>query len=130
MPHSANDQARSALAARGDRLAVTLSLVCIAHCIALPALAIILPFAAVAAEAEWVHWLFAIGAVFASGSVAWTSPDARTPAFLIPAGMGCILVFGALFAEGLGVDEAVPTVLGGVLLSAAHLRRLLTRRAP
>ena len=108
-----------------DRAAVTLSLLCIAHCVALPLLAIALPFLVVAAEAEWVHWVFALLAVLASASVVWSSPDARRRAFLLPAACGAGLVVFGLFAEGFGVDEAIPTVIGGVLMAFAHGRRLI-----
>jgi len=46
--------------------------------------------------------------------------------FAAPAGLGMTLVVGALFGEHWGVDETVPTVIGGVLLAAAHIRRLAT----
>ena len=107
-----------------DRAAVGLSVLCILHCLALPILAIALPIAAVVAEAEWVHWAFAVMAVAASGSVALWGHGARTPGFLVPAGLGAVLVIAALFAEGLGVDETLPTVIGGALIAFAHLRRL------
>ncbi|MDJ0979011.1 MAG: MerC domain-containing protein [Erythrobacter sp.] len=111
-----------------DRAAVFLSLACIAHCVALPMVAVALPFAAAAAEAEWVHWVFAVLAILASGTVALTDPAARVANFLVPAGLGAALVVFGLFSEGLGIEEAIPTVIGGVLLAFAHGRRL-TRRA-
>jgi hypothetical protein len=107
-----------------DRAAVALSLLCIIHCVALPLVAVALPFLSVAAEAEWVHWVFASLAVLASGSVVALSSSARTPSFLLPAGSGAALVVFGLFAEGLGIEEAIPTVIGGLLLAFAHLRRL------
>lgn len=107
-----------------DRAAVTFSLACVAHCVALPVIAIALPFIAALAEAEWVHWLLTALAVFASSSVIMSSPSARTGSFLVPAICGLVLVTGALFAERLGVEETIPTVIGGVLLAVAHIRRL------
>ena len=107
-----------------DRAAVAFSVICILHCLALPALAVALPFFAAAAEAEWVHWVMAVLAVVASGTVAFSVQGARTPAFLMPAGIGIALLIAGLFAENLGVEEAVPTVIGGVLIAFAHLRRL------
>ena len=112
-----------------DRAAVGLSLLCIAHCLALPVLAIALPVLAIVAEAEWVHWVFAILAVAASGSVALGGHGSRTPGFLVPAGLGAVLIIGALFAEGIGVDETMPTVIGGILIAFAHLRRLMANAA-
>lgn len=107
-----------------DRAAVALSLLCIAHCVALPLVAIALPFLSAAAEAQWVHWVFASLAVMASGFVALTSLSARTPGFLVPAGIGASLVVGGLFAPAYGIEEALPTVIGGVALAYAHWRRL------
>ena len=107
-----------------DRVAVALSLLCLVHCVALPLVAVALPFLSVVSEAEWVHWVFAILAVLASASVVATSPSARTPAFLTPAIIGASLVVSGLFSEAIGVDEAVPTIIGGVLLAFAHWRRL------
>jgi len=109
-----------------DRAAVALSLLCIAHCMVLPVAAIALPFLAAAAEAEWVHWVFAVLAVLASGSIVLFGHGSRTAAFLVPASSGIGLVVFGLFAEQFGIDEAIPTVIGGVLLAGAHGRRLLT----
>lgn len=114
----------SAITPATDRAAVALSLLCIVHCVALPVLALGLPVLAVVGEMEWVHWIFAVLAVLASGTVVATSPAARTPSFLILAGLGASLVVFGLFAEGFGIEEAIPTVIGGVLLAFAHWRRL------
>lgn len=120
-PQAAPD---SATTQNTDRAAVALSLLCIAHCVALPVLALALPILAVVGEMEWVHWVFAVLAVLASSAVAATSAAARTPGFLIPAGLGVVLIVFGLFAEGFGVEEAIPTVIGGLLLAFAHWRRL------
>ncbi len=112
-----------------DHAAVALSLLCIAHCLALPLLAVSLPFAAAAADAEWLHWTFAALAVVASGSVVLTASSARVPAFMVPAGLGAVLVVGGVFAENFGLDETIPTVIGGVLLAAAHGRRIFSHAA-
>lgn len=118
------ERAEPAITPATDRAAVALSLLCIAHCVALPLVAIALPFLSAAAEAQWVHWVFASLAVLASGFVAFASPSARTPGFLAPAGIGAALVVGGLFAPAYGIEEAVPTVIGGVALAYAHWRRL------
>ena len=107
-----------------DRVAVALSLLCIVHCVALPLVAVALPFLSVVSEAEWVHWAFALLAVLASGTVVVMSPSARKAGFLVPAIIGASLVVSGLFAEGFGVDEALPTIVGGVMLAFAHWRRL------
>jgi hypothetical protein len=107
-----------------DGAAVALSLLCIVHCLALPLAAMALPFLAAAAEAEWVHWVFAVLAVLVSAMVVANSPSARALGFLVPVGTGAALVVFGLFAEGVGMAEALPTVTGGLLLAFAHGRRL------
>ncbi|MEM6909188.1 MAG: MerC domain-containing protein [Pseudomonadota bacterium] len=110
-----------------DRAAVWLSIACIAHCLALPLLAVFLPVLGVVAEAEAVHWALGLLAIAISLSVPLRHANARAPGFLIPAGLGVLLIGGALFAEQFGIDETVPTVIGGCLLAGAHLTRLLQR---
>ncbi|MEM8917242.1 MAG: MerC domain-containing protein [Pseudomonadota bacterium] len=107
-----------------DGAAIALSTACIVHCLALPVLAISSPFIAVVAEAEWVHLLMAILAILASGSVVMTSPSSRVAEFLVPAGLGGLLLISGLFAERFGFDETLPTVAGGVLIAFAHIFRL------
>ncbi|MEM9501382.1 MAG: MerC domain-containing protein [Pseudomonadota bacterium] len=111
-----------------DRAAIALSLSCIAHCVALPVIAISLPFVAAAAEAEWLHWVLTALAIAASGTVILTARNARAPAFLVPALLGMGLITSALLAETFGLDETLPTVIGGVLLAAAHIYRLFRLR--
>jgi hypothetical protein len=107
-----------------DGAATTFSLACIAHCIALPIVAAALPFFAVLAEAEWVHWLLTALAIVASFSVIATDRSARGAQFLVPALLGITFIAGALFAERFGVDETLPTVIGGIVLAAAHIFRI------
>jgi len=111
-----------------DRAAVMLSVLCVLHCAALPAILIALPFLSAMAEAEWVHWLMAILAIGASSAVAFMSASARTPAFLIPAIIGNALIGAALFGEHFGFSETAPTLTGGAFLAAAHAYRLFTDR--
>jgi len=42
-----------------DVVAIALSIGCLAHCLALPFAASVLPLLSAAEEAEWVHWAFA-----------------------------------------------------------------------
>lgn len=107
-----------------DRAAAGFSLLCIAHCVALPVFAISLPFLAAAAEAEWIHWAFTALAIIASTIVIARSPGARNAVFMVPALAGIGLITAALFAENFGMEETLPTVLGGGLLATAHIYRL------
>ena len=110
-----------------DRAAAGLSLVCILHCLILPIFAAVSPFIAAVSDNEWVHIVVALLAIAASASVVALSPSARNAGFLIPVGVGALLVAGALFLEDFGVDETIPTVIGGLLIAFAHGRRLLQR---
>ncbi|MEL7197072.1 MAG: MerC domain-containing protein [Pseudomonadota bacterium] len=110
--------------AKVDRAAIGFSLVCILHCTALPALAIALPVFGVLSDTEWVHWLFTLLAIGAALVTALMAPSARIPSFLAPATGGVALLVFALVSEPLGFGETIPTVLGAMLLSGAHLYRL------
>ncbi|WP_108811853.1 MerC family mercury resistance protein [Sphingorhabdus sp. Alg231-15] len=107
-----------------DRAAIALSAACVVHCIALPVLAVSSPFLAVVAQAEWLHWTMVVMAVFASMSVLMSSPSARVPAFLVPAGFGGLFITGALFAEHFGMEDTLPTIIGGGLIASAHIYRI------
>ena len=102
----------------GDVLALSLSGLCLIHCLALPTLAVALPLFGALAEAEWVHWAFVALAVPIS---LWTL--SRGPRhgrarrlILATAGLG-VMVAGVL---GMG-DETLMTVTGSLTLAAAHL---------
>ena len=112
-----------------DSAAVVFSAICVLHCVVLPIVAVSVPFVSVLADAEWVHWTMAGLAVAASSSVALFGSDARVARFLVPATLGCALIVGGLFAENYGIEETIPTVIGGGLLIVAHVRRLFSRPA-
>lgn len=113
-------------AINSDRAATALSALCILHCLALPVLASVLPFLSFAAEAEWVHILFAMLAVIISASVPIRDVTARGLGFLAPAGFGIAFLIAGIFAEDFGADETVLTVIGGVLVAFAHIRRMVS----
>lgn len=110
-----------------DRAATMLSLSCIAHCLALPVIAMSVPIVAVFAEAEWVHWVLALLAIAASGGVIATDRAGRASTFVVPVIIGLTLISGALFAEHFGMSETTPTVVGGLILAVAHIRRLINQ---
>jgi hypothetical protein len=113
------------LTVKSDRAATALSALCILHCLALPLLASVLPFLSVVADAEWLHWLFAGLAIFISASIPVRDVLARTAAFLLPAGSGIAFLLAGLFAETFDANETILTVIGGVLVAFAHIRRLV-----
>ncbi|HRO31802.1 MAG TPA: MerC domain-containing protein [Brevundimonas sp.] len=109
--------ARSAVL--GDGVAIGLSGLCLAHCLALPLAASLLPIAGAWAEAEWVHGLFV--AVAAPVSL-WTLGRSRSRNLAVVAlavGGLALMVAGA---AGFPSHEAETplTVAGGLLLALAH----------
>lgn len=109
--------ARSAVL--GDGVAIGLSGLCLAHCLALPLAASLLPIAGAWAEAEWVHGLFV--AVAAPVSL-WTLGRSRSrnlPVVALAVGGLALMVAGA---AGFPSHEAETplTVAGGLLLALAH----------
>ena len=111
-----------------DRAATALSALCIVHCLALPVVASASPFFTVISEADWVHWIFAALAVVISASVPVRDPSARTLGFLLPAGLGIVFLIAGVFADELGGDETILTVIGGLLVAFAHIRRMVILR--
>ncbi|KWV92616.1 MerC domain-containing protein [Erythrobacter sp. YT30] len=109
---------------KSDRAAVLLSFACVLHCLALPLLAFALPIAGTIAEIEAVHWALGIAAIAISMSVPVRYSSARVTSFLLPAGLGSAFIASAFFAEGFGIDETLPTLIGASLMGFAHLRRV------
>lgn len=107
-----------------DRVAILTSSLCIAHCLALPAMAVVLPTAGSLVESELVHIIFALVAIVASCSIPLRSPNARTAKFLISVAIGITLLIAGLFAEDLDLDETILTVIGGTILAVVHASRL------
>lgn len=107
----------------GDVVAISLSGLCLAHCLALPLAAGFLPLLGAWAEAEWVHWIFV--AIAAPVSI-WTLTRARSQNGLSAATMGLTtLGISFLVAGAAGYPahewETGLTVSGGLALAGAHL---------
>ncbi|WP_084417801.1 MerC domain-containing protein [Henriciella litoralis] len=107
-----------------DASAITLSALCMIHCLALPLLAAMLPLASVWAEAEWVHKAFVLVAVPLSGFAivrSATSPGGL--GFMLLALSGLTLLIAAAFLKPLHEVETPVTVTGALLLASAHIWR-------
>ncbi len=104
-----------------DVSAISLSSLCLVHCLALPLLAATLPLAGVLSEAEWVHQLMALLALPVTLSVIVFSANHRLDAaFLLLALSGLALLLAAAFVEALHDHEVALTTLGALSLAAAH----------
>jgi hypothetical protein len=114
-----------------DLSAISLSALCLLHCLALPFLAAALPVAASLSEAEWLHKAFVLAALPVSGWVIFRERAARRATWFTPLALGGLaLLLAAAFAEPLHDYETLLTVAGAALLAAAHVlrwRRLKSR---
>lgn len=103
-----------------DAVGVALSALCLAHCLALPLAAVVLPFFVPLAAAEWIHWAFAIIATPVS-YFAIVPHMKRLPAIVPGAAFTgvALLVAGALMTDQISGEGL--TIAGGVALSLAHV---------
>ena len=107
-----------------DAVAVGLSGLCLAHCLALPLLAAMLPVLGLLAEAEWVHQALVVLAVpIALFAFAQAANGQIRALFGLVAGLGASLLVAGAFVEALHDYETLLTVLGAILLAGAHLYR-------
>lgn len=105
-----------------DAAGISLSGLCLVHCLALPIAAAFLPSLAAWAHAEWLHWAFVAVAVPNTTLALRRAQRAGTlhVGVLIAAGLGlAALALGA--SELLGEAAEIPiTVAGSVMLVGAH----------
>ncbi|MDO9432102.1 MAG: MerC domain-containing protein [Phenylobacterium sp.] len=108
-----------------DASAISLSGLCMAHCLALPLVAAFSPLLAAWAEAEWVHVAVILMAAPLSAMALWRR--GQRPAVIA-------LAVGGLSLMGLGLwpfhtHETLLTVAGSLLLACAHLVNWRRRHA-
>lgn len=106
-----------------DAAAVSLSGLCLAHCIALPVAAALLPSLASWTQAPWLHWAFVALALPTTAAALLRTWRARTlsPAVAAAAIAGlALLALGASEAFGEALEVPV-TVAGSVVLASAHI---------
>lgn len=107
-----------------DASALTVSSLCLIHCLALPVLAGVLPMAGAWAEAEWVHKVFVLLAIPISGYVVFAKgAQFRDRIFIFLVTLGLTLLTASAFIEALHDFEKLMTALGALLVAAGHLWR-------
>lgn len=107
-----------------DVSAISLSALCLIHCLALPFFAAFLPVAASLSDAEWLHRAFVLAALPVSGWVIFRERAARRATWFTPLALGGLtLLLVAAFAQPLHDYETPLTVIGAVLLASAHILR-------
>lgn len=107
-----------------DAGAITLSTLCLLHCLALPLLAAALPLFGVWAQAEWVHIVFVGIAAPLTGFALWRAHRQQPlpPAALVSAAAGLtLLLMGALGWWPGHAAETPLTVAGSLLLASTHV---------
>ncbi len=102
-----------------DGSAISLSGLCLVHCLALPIAAAFLPAVSAMAEAEWVHLVF-VGFAAPIAAFAFFRPGSQPPRHTKAlAGIGiALLLSGAL---GPTAWEPWITVTGSLALASAHV---------
>jgi hypothetical protein len=119
------------LRSRGfDGLAMSLSGLCLLHCLALPVLAVALPFLGVLAEAEWVHWLFVALAVPVSTYALLGLGGRRSGVLFVGAVLGLSLLIAGAAGWPDHESEALMTIAGGLVLATVHALNWRRTRQP
>ncbi|WP_367279801.1 MerC domain-containing protein [Hyphomonas sp.] len=112
------------VAAAIDATALSLSGLCVVHCLALPVLAAFLPLLGAWAEAEWVHKVFVVMALPVTGAALVRGMPRRGPALFAGLAIsGLALLVTAAFVDAVHSLETPLTLVGACLLAAAHLWR-------
>ncbi len=113
-----------------DATAITLSALCLIHCLALPVLSLSLPVLGALAEAEWIHQVLVILALpIPVIAVLNDRGQSGRYEFTVLAAVSLSLMLAAAFFEPLHDFETALTIVGSTLLAAAHIRRWIWRRA-
>ncbi len=111
-----------------DGYAISLSGLCMIHCLAPILIPMAIPFSAELVEAEGVHRLLVLMALPAGVwvvSKSWSGIHARVLTALI--GGGLLLLFAGAFAAALENHERALTVCGALALAAGHGMHLRDR---
>ena len=104
-----------------DISAIAVSGLCLVHCLSLPLLSVVLPMAGVFGEAEWLHQLFVLAALFITTiAIVQTRPVEGQREFAVIATIALAILLSAAFLEALHDFETILTVAGASLLALAH----------
>jgi len=105
---------------RPHSIAFFAPLVCAAHCVATPVLVVVAPMLAPTPRLEWAF--FAVSVALVSGAMLQASGvSGRMPRAWIPIMLGLGIWAGSLASWFEPVPEAVSTVIGAMMVSAALL---------
>lgn len=107
-----------------DASAISLSSLCMIHCLALPLVISLLPSALQGLQSEIVHQVFVVLAIPLALSAAWSARTSKAAPLIILALLAgsVALIFGA-FVEEFHDHEVALTVFGAISLSIGHILR-------
>lgn len=112
-----------------DRSAITISTLCLIHCLVLPIIATSLPVLGVLAETEWLHRLFVVMTI-PLALIAFLPPLNTRYKYVMRtlACSGVALLAAGAFVEAWHDYETQLTVFGALLIGVAHICRIVYRR--
>ncbi|MBW8880232.1 MAG: MerC domain-containing protein [Asticcacaulis sp.] len=99
---------------------MTLSGLCVVHCVALPLLVAILPVLGIFSQNDIVHKVLVLIAVPLSALALWRSNGWRKTDIAVLMGTGLFLLALAAFLPSLDAFEALISVFGALMVAAAH----------
>jgi membrane-bound ClpP family serine protease len=104
-----------------DGVAITLSGLCLVHCLFLPMMSVALPVLGIWAEMEWLHKVFvAVALPFALLAATSRRADWRVIGLI---GTGMALLLAGAFVEAWHDYETLLTVSGAISLAVGHALR-------
>lgn len=107
-----------------DLTAISISSLCLIHCLIVPLTAAVLPIFAVIEEAEWLHRLLVMLAAPVSAiAIIQMRKHYIGPVFIIAASFGLTMLFMAAFLERFHPQEKIMTFIGAASLIFAHIWR-------
>lgn len=107
-----------------DAAGISVSSLCLIHCLALPVIAALLPLAGVWAQAEWLHKALVLTALPVSGYAVFVrGVHFRDPFFVFLVTFGLALLAAAAFLDALHDVETPMTAAGALIVAAGHLWR-------
>ena len=115
-----------------DRAGVTLSALCVVHCILLPLTTSFLPLMGMLAENETIHKALVLLAIVPAAFAFTDFNGSQSPILIGGLGLvGVISLLTGAFVEAFHDYEATLTIIGAVILACAHIMRMrATKRHP
>ncbi|WP_443749269.1 MerC domain-containing protein [Asticcacaulis solisilvae] len=104
-----------------DLASMGLSGLCVVHCLLLPFLVAALPFLGIFSQNEWVHQVLVSVAAPLSALALWRSGGWRRLRVWGPMATGLALLSAAAFIPDLEPVEAPMSVIGALMVAAAHV---------